>query len=332
MDNERGLRPAERRIVLGAAVGLVFGLCLVGSLLAAFHAPAPRSLPVALVAADDVAAHVQAAVDSQQPGAFKFDRYPDAGQARAAVADGSHHGAFVEDGRDAELMVASAGGSVPVNVLTQVFTKVAAAQGQTLHVVDAAPLPPGDRQGLSPFFVVLALLFPSLIFGAASALVGRGARAEVHVLLLITFALVAGFGAATLADGVIGALTGHFLTLALLLALFSLAVAASTAALARINPRGIALAGLLFVVLGVPTTGGPAGLAHFLPAFFQFLQPILPMSQVIPAISAAHYFGGAGVAGSITVLAVWGVVGLVVFAAVTGLRARAATRPPVAVG
>jgi hypothetical protein len=32
------------------------------------------------------------------------------------------------------------------------------------------------------------------------------------------------------------------------------------------------------------------------------------------------------------VLAAWGVVGLVVFAAVTGLRARAATRPPVAVG
>lgn len=306
------MRTAERRVLLGAIAGLAFGLCLVGSLLAAFHEPAPHELPVAVVAPTGVLSKTQAALDAQQPGAFRLDSYPTAQAARAAVTDGSHHGAFVVGAQGDELMVAGAGGSAPVSLLTKVFTKVSAAEHQPLRVTDVVPLPEGDRQGLSSFFVVLGLVFSSLVFGAVSTLAGRGSRLVVHVSALIGFAALLGSGAAFLADDVLGALTGHYLLLAGLLALFSLSVAAPTAALARISPRAAALAVLTFIVLGVPSTGGPAGLSSFLPALFRSLNPVLPMSEVISGIASAHYFGGHSVAKALLVLGTWAVAGLVV--------------------
>lgn len=318
------MRTAERRVLRGAAAGLVFGLCMVGSLLAAFHRPVPHALPVAVVAPAGVTATIVSTLEARRPGAFRVDRYPTGSAARAAVTDGSHHGAFVVGPHGTELMVAGAGGSAPVNLLTRTFTPVSAAERLPLRVIDVVPPADGDRQGLSAFFVALGLVFSSVVFGGVGVLVGRGARVRVQALTLVGFALVIGAGAAFLADGVLGALTGHYPLLAGLLALFSLAILAPTAALTRISAPAFALAALTFVALEVPATGGPAGLAPFLPSFFRSLAPILPMSEVISGITGAHYYGGAGVSRAVLVLAAWSVTGLAVLLVAGSVRDRRA--------
>ena len=87
-------------------------------------------------------------------------------------------------------------------------------------------------------------------------------------------AVVSGAAAAGIADGLAG--LGHYAAIAGVVALFSLAVAAPTAVLARIRPPLVAVAVLAFIVAGIPASGGPANLARFTPGFLRALSPVLP--------------------------------------------------------
>ena len=84
-------------------------------------------------------------------------------------------------------------------------------------------------------------------------------------------AVVIGLVAAAIADGIAG--LGNYAAIAGIVALFSLAVAAPTALLARIWPPLVALAVLAFIVFGIPASGGPANLASFTPGFLRVLGP-----------------------------------------------------------
>ncbi len=133
-------------------------------------------------------------------------------------------------------------------------------------------------------------------------------------------AVVIGAATAWIADGATGALPGHYPALAGIAALFSLGVSTRTAALARIAPPGVALAGLTFIVVGVPATGGPVGLAQFLPAFFRFLNPALPASVTIPAMTNVVYFDGHAIGQDLWVLTAWAVGGLLALLAASRFR------------
>lgn len=80
---------------------------------------------------------------------------------------------------------------------------------------------------------------------------------------------------------------------------------------------------LLFLVIGIPASGGPAGLALFMPGFFRWFASWLPVPRALSAITGTIYFGGNGVGTDLWVLAVWTVAGLVVHLA-TALWARPA--------
>jgi nucleotide-binding universal stress UspA family protein len=137
-------------------------------------------------------------------------------------------------------------------------------------------------------------------------------------------AVVVGAVAGGLADGIAG--LGHYPAIAAIAALFSLAVAAPTAALGRRWPPLVAAAVLVFLVLGLPVSGGPAGLAPFGPGFLRVLHPVLPLGTAVSAVRAAVYFGGYGAAGPLWVLAAWAVAGVAALALVTAWRRRQA--PP----
>ncbi len=313
---------SEQHLLVGAVAALVLGACFGGSFLDAFHHPRPHRLPVAAVAPAPLVRQLQSGLEAHLPGAFRIERYSTAAAARRAIADRAVDGAFIVRSQGAHLLVASAAGMAPAQILTQAFTNEATASGQRLTVTDVTRLPAQNSEGLSIFFLVISLLLPSLVVAVVSSLAPGDISAPVQAGVLAVFAVVIAATTVWIADELTGALPGHYLPLTGTAALFSLSISAPTAALARLIPPGAALAGLIFLIIGVPATGGPVGLAQFLPAFFRAFTPVLPSSVTIPVLTNITYFDGHAIAQDLWVLAAWAVGGLLALLATSRLRTR----------
>ncbi|MGD0706669.1 MAG: universal stress protein, partial [Trebonia sp.] len=110
----------------------------------------------------------------------------------------------------------------------------------------------------------------------------------------------------------------------------SLAVAAPTAVLARIKPPLVALAVLVFIVAGIPDSGGPANLSSFSSAGFRTFDSVLPLGVAASVLRNVVYFGGHSTALHLWVLAAWAVAGLAgLVVLTTRRRAVAAGTAPV---
>jgi nucleotide-binding universal stress UspA family protein len=306
-------------------VSAAFAAIFVALTLSAYHAPRPHDLPVGLAGPAAVTSRVSGALDQALPGAFRFSRYPGAASAITGIRHRQVDGALVVSGTGLRLLVAGGGGSAPAQFLTQAFGKVAAGTGHPLTVTDVVPPLPGDTEGLSPFFVLLSVLIPSLAAGSGTALAFRRARPALAVAAPVGVAVAVGLVSAAVADGIAG--LGHYGAIAGLVALFSLAVAAPTAALARLWPPLVAVAVLVLIVFGIPVSGGPANLASFSPAFIRALDPALPLGVAASAIRNVVYFGGHAIALRLWVLAIWAAAGLAGIALLTVLRRPAAAVP-----
>ncbi|MBV9795584.1 MAG: universal stress protein [Actinobacteria bacterium] len=311
-------------IIASAAFAAIF----VALTLSAFHAPRPHDLPVGIAGPAAATSRIEQAVDTGLPGAFSWRGYPSAAAARTAITDRQVDGALIASGPDLRLLTAEAGGTAPAQALTTAAQAVAAKSGRHLLVTDVVPPGPRDTQALSPFFVLLSVLIPSLAAGSGSALAFRRAHPALAAAAPAAVAVAIGVVCAAVADGLAG--LGHYGELAGLVALFSLAVAAPTALLARIWPPLVTVAVLVLIVFGIPVSGGPANLASFAPAWLRVLNPALPLGVAANAIRNIVYFGGHATAVRLAVLASWAVAGVIGVALVTALRRR---RPaPVAAG
>jgi nucleotide-binding universal stress UspA family protein len=320
----RGHRAGFRPHAGYIAAIVLFAAVFVSLVLSAFHAPKPYGLAVGIVAPASVTKQVEEGLDGAAPGGFDLRAYSSEAAARTAIVQGAVYGALIDSSGRPQLLVAQAEGSAPSQVLTTAFDAVAARSGHALVVTDVVPPLSGDSLALSPFFVILAVLFPSMAAGSASALVFRRARTPWCVAAPIVAAVGIGVVAAGIADGIAG--LGHYPAIAGIVALFALAVAAPTAALGRIKPPLMALALLMFVVLGIPVSGGPSGLAPFVPTFLRVLHPALPLGIAGNAVRSVVYFGGRGTAGPLWVLAGWAVLGVVALLLITRWRQAQALR------
>jgi nucleotide-binding universal stress UspA family protein len=311
--------PAQYRAIAGFIVAsAAFVAIFVALTLSALHQPMPHDLPVGIVGSATVTGHVEHALDSAVPGAFSFRSYPSAAGATTGIAQRQVDGALVATGPSLRLLVTQAGGTGPLQALNGAFTAVAARTGHQLVVSDVLPARASDSQALSSWFVVLSVLIPSLAAGSASALAFRRARRAWAVALPVAMAVVSGLVAAAIADGIAG--LGNYAALAGIIALFSLAVAAPTALLARIRPPLVALAVLVFIVAGIPVSGGPANLGSFTPGFLRVFNPALPLGVAAGAIRNVVYFGGHDTTSYLWTLAAWAVGGVVGVILVAALR------------
>jgi nucleotide-binding universal stress UspA family protein len=315
-------------IVACAAFAAIFVALAVGS----YHAPRPHDLPVGIVGSATVTGGVEHAVDSALPGAISWRSYPSAAAAQTGIREREVDGALVASGAPLRGLIATGGGSAPANFLTQAFGTVAAKTGHPLVVTDVVPPLPGDTQALSSFFLLLASLIPSVAAGSGTALAFRRARPAVGLVAPVAVAVAIGLVSAAVADAIAG--LGHYPAVAGVTALFSLAVVAPTAVLARIRPPLVAVAVLLFIVAGIPISGGPANLASFSPAGFRAFDSVLPLGVAASVLRNVVYFGGHSTALHLWVLAAWAVAGLAGLAVLTTQRrlAAAPTRavvPPV---
>jgi nucleotide-binding universal stress UspA family protein len=310
-----------RALALFVLVSAAFAAIFVTLALNGFHQPTPHGVPVGIAGPSAVTSQVEHALDHAAPGGFSFTSYPSEASAVTGIAHRQVDGALVASGAGLKLLVTQAGGSAPEQALIGTFTAVAAKSGHQLTVSDVIPGRPGDSQGLSSFFMALSVLIPSLAAGSASAMVFRRARRSWAVGAPAAAAIVIGLAVAGIADGIDG--LGNYPALAGILTLFSLAISAPTALLARIKPPLTALAVLGFLVLGLPVSGGPAVMASFAAGFLHPLFPVLPLGITAATVRSVIYFGGHGITSYLWTLAGWAVAGGVGLVLITALRRQA---------
>ncbi|GAA5079205.1 hypothetical protein HNP84_009849 [Thermocatellispora tengchongensis] len=299
------------RKIIGAIVGttligMVFALSFIGS----FHQPEPHGVPIAVVGPQEVAGQLGGALARRAPDAFELRRYEDEAAARAALLDREVQAVLVpQAGR---LVVAGAGGRTGAAAITGAFQAAAQAQGRPLAVEDAAPLPPGDSGGISGMFYVISLVIPGLALGVALPALVPGAAGRIGWLL--AGAAVIAAGDAWLVDQVFGALPGAYPGLWAVSAALVLTVAAVAAGLTRfLGTAGAGLTGLLFVVVGVPASGGPIG-AYFIPEWYAAVGRALPVGHGAEAIRNVVFFDGAALTTPLLVLGAWALVGIALLA------------------
>jgi hypothetical protein len=219
-------------------------------------------------------------------------------------------GVLVLGGSSPRLIVAGAAGDGSVGVITAAFTNALKAQGMTVAVETVHPFSSGDAHGLILFFVVVAVLVSSLV--AQALLIARASQAGFaeRFAVVVVFAVLAGVTAMLTATWIAGDY-GSGLWLAVgLVALGSAALGAVVAGLARIlGPAGIGVAGLLVLLPGLVSSGGPVG-SQLLPDFYRALAPWMPAGPLYSALRGALYFDGAGIGGPAAVLSGWLVFGL----------------------
>ena len=302
------------RLPLGlVAINVAFSAAFMGTALRAFHEPSPHAVPVAIVAPTRVDGEVRSALTARAPGGFDLHTYPSAARARDAIDARAVDGALVATPRGMTLLVAQAGGSAPAQLLTNTFTGLAAKTRQRLEVVDVVPPLRNDSLALSSFFTILCVLFPSLATGAATAHLFRRRHTAWRIAVPVVAAVAMGLAAGAVASGITG--FSDYLPVAGIVALFSLAVSAPTAALGRIKLPLIALAVITFLIVGLPVSGGPSGLGPFGPGFLRALDSTLPLGVAADAVRNTVYFHGSDTAGYLWVLVGWAVAGVAVLLA-----------------
>jgi hypothetical protein len=306
---ENGVTIRSAVLVVGV---LVLQLAFIASYLGAFHKPTPHEIAIAVTNPQAV----------QQLNALPGKPlHASVAADRAAVVqkidNQDVYGGLVPGPKSDELLVASAGGVGVSGALADIFHQLSARTGRPLRVVDVKPLPAGDPRGLSGFYLVVGWTVGGYLVASALS-ISTGARpvnrrrAVVRLVSLAVYAVVSGIAGAAITYGIAKGTPHHFWELAGTGALLVFGVGAVTMALQIVSGIiGIAIAVLLFVVLGNPSSGG-AYPAPVLPPFWAAIGRWLPPGAGVEAFRSIGYFGSAKVGFSLAVLAGYAVLGTAV--------------------
>ena len=298
---------AVRTLVMGLWLPALFLAGLLFSYLPAFHQPAPHHVSIAVAASPAATAQLQHELDVAAPGGFALRPTADAAEARAAVQHQSAVAAYVPDGRHPLLYGAKANGAALETVIRQTFADIAERGGGTLAFRELVPTVPGDAPGTSLLYVVLSCVVAAYFMVITmQRAVGFGRRA--HVATSIGWGAVTATVAYLAAAYVVQAIPPHPLSL---LYLFLLTQAVSLTAYGLVPFfRGFfpGIAITLFVLLGVPSSGGAVSV-QLVPGFFSFLHPILPMGNATDALRSVSYFGNSQLLRPTAVLCAWTAAG-----------------------
>jgi hypothetical protein len=317
-------------VVLLAAT--VLQLAFVGSYVGALHNPTPHGVPIDLVAPTTIAPRLVAQLDALPGTPLKVHTGASAAAARADVESRSVYGYFEPHSKGPDtLAVASAANKATAVALTAVFAGVEASRHRpAARVVDLAPLPANDPNGLSGFYAVVAWMVGGYLGGTLLGLVGNPrarsrSRAFARIGGLIAYAAGSGILSVVLLDKGIGVLTGHLLDLWGIAALSIFAAGAATVGLqALLGIAGTGVAILVFVVLGNPSSGGPYA-RDLLPHFWRVTGGYLPPGAAVDLVRNVLYFAGRDIQTPLIVLGVWAAAGTLVALALGGRNVSPAT-------
>jgi hypothetical protein len=308
---------SPRRLFAIAVFAAVLGLAITLSFGYADHDPRPHRVRLAVAAAPAVRAKLADGLQHAEPGGFDLVSVPTARAATQSVRSQASAGALiVPPSGAATIVTAGAEGVLQQQSITAALTAASQSIRRPTKSFDVAPLPTGDRAGLSSFVFGLGLLLPSVIGGVGVFLLGMRLRLWWRVAAATLFALLAACAGVLALDTVLGALTGAGGALIGIGFLGALSFVLFVAALqAVVGLPGTALAAVAFIFVGNAVSGGsvPVG---FLPDGFRQIAPWLPNNAIVRGARDVIYFHGHDLAHPLLVLGLWPAVSLSVLLAV----------------
>jgi hypothetical protein len=310
---------ARRALLLGLGV-LVLQFAFILSYLGALHSPAPHRIPVIVVAPQEVGRQVAEQLNAIPGQPMLASASDDVRVALASLRAGEAAGIYVVSAADTHdfAVVASGAGPSVATAVEDLFDAAAKLHDRTVSVHDAVPLNPGDADGLAGFYLVIGWVVGGCLFAVVlgATLPCAGWRLGATPL----YALTSGLGGAAIADGVLGAIDGHFWSVTGIGVLVTLSATAVTIALQTLfGIIGIGLAAVILVILGIPSAGG-AYPAALLPPFWRAVSGGLPNGAGTESLRRIVYFGTHGVTHPIVVLSVWIIGGVALALAGSALR------------
>ena len=322
-------RPSPGRLFAVAVAAAVACFVLTLSYGYADHAPAPHGVRVAVAAPAGLAAELSTGLAEAAPGGFTVVAAPSAAAVAGSVLSQSAAGGLVAAAAGpVTIVTAGAAGPAQQQAVKAALLAAAAALHRPARTLDVAPLPAGDRAGLSVFVFELGLLIPSVLASIGLFFLGRRLRVWWRLAAAAAFALLAACGSVLVLDVILGALSGAAGALAGVGLLGALTfVAFVTACQAVTGLPGTGLAALVLVFAGNAVSGGTVPFA-FLPGGFRQVAPWLPNGAIVSAARDVVYLPGSDLGHPLLVLGIWLAASLAVLAAVDLLHLAERRRTP----
>ncbi|WP_286343215.1 ABC transporter permease [Frondihabitans sucicola] len=281
---------------------VMFCLCYV----AAFHAPHPHEVPVALVGVPD---SVRQAIDKALPGVLHLENYSSLSAAKSAVLHG--HMAIAYDGSSHEIFKATAHQYQVAALIPAMLTPILAAAGVTATVTDLAPLPAWDEYGTVSLYLMLSWCIGGYMVAMFIGLMGAPLRHRTRVLVILGGGVVIAFVTNVLAGPVIGAVHGHFGMLFLIAWGWIVAIGLAVNGFSYFAGRFIALpAMVVFIFLSMPSSGA-AYPAWFMREPFAWLNNVVVGSGITEMLKRELYGVGPGFGRGVTMMAGYAVAGII---------------------
>ncbi|MFF3753217.1 ABC transporter permease [Streptomyces sp. NPDC002018] len=299
----------SRATFVPVAIVVSIGAIFISVYLAAFHAPVPRDLPVAVVGTAADAQRVEKLLTDRTPHAFRVRALPDAAAARTAVEHGKVFGAYEPRAAGGPRMLyGGAHGPSVTGVVTDAFDQAAAVDGAELETLDVVPASPRDTRGLVVFYTTFGLVLSGYLFGIMTYQLAPRIALPQRLASLAAFGVAGGMTVAAVVRA-FDVLPAAFFGVAGLVALVALAVGAATMLLVRtLGVVGSSTAAVLFMTLGNATSGGSLP-AYFLPGWLHPFSSALPVGVGVRAVNGLAFFEGDGVARAVTLLSAWALAG-----------------------
>lgn len=331
-----GPRPTSNKVRYATLAFFPFAMVvlMLSVMLGAMYQPAPRDMPVAVVAASSEQAE-QAVVGLEQNlgGLFDLRAVDSVDEARQLVQDRTVVSAYVlpsADSPTATLITSQAAGMSQQQAVAAVFTQVAQGQQVPLTTQDLAPLADSDSSGTVSMYIAMGWIMSGfMIIVVASSAAPTVMKLRTLLPVLAGWSVFMSAVIWTIAGPVVGAIDGHFWQL------FGTGIVAifCTALFTTVFAR---LLGLLAVIpavailmfLGVPASGGAMSV-YMEPEIFRVLHGILPMPAAVESVRSILYFGADTVGSHLITFVIWGVVSLLCVMVIDKVRsARAEDLPP----
>lgn len=277
----------------------------------AFHAPAFRNVPVAVVGPSAVMQPVAEQLQAGSKGAVTVRVIESLDQAEAEVRSGEIAAAYQPGQGQATLVIASAGSFQLASLAQQFFQQVGASTQSTVQVDDLAPLPAYDSFGTSLFYLTLVCSISGYMVSMFVGMMGGGLRHWQRFAIFASFSILLPGVALALARFVVHAVDGHFLQLWVIGAATSFAIGCVVNGLAYFMGRFVTAAALLlFVFINVPGSGG-AYPPQLIPQPFRFLHDFVSGAATINLFRRTVYDVGPDVWHGWLVLGCYAAAGVV---------------------
>ncbi|KAB8188111.1 hypothetical protein [Microbispora catharanthi] len=314
--------PSPWPTVAGAVALLTVSISL---LLTAFAWPSVRSsvhdVPIAVAGPAPAVKQLTAALDQRLPDGFEVTEAADTAAAEKLIRDRMVYGAIDLSSGTPQVITASAGSAAVVQALNSIATGLSQAQGTSTAVAarDLVPLPAGDPRGAGLAAGALPLVMGGLL---AAVLLTRLVRGAVRrVTGAFAFAVTGGLAVAAILQFWLGSLNGSYWANSGAIALTIAATSLSILGLeSLLGYAGLGLGAATMMLIGNPLSG-TATAPEMLPGWSGTLGQLLPPGAGGRLLRSTAFFDGHGATHSVTVLATWLTLGMML-CLVGGLRTR----------